>query len=384
MAPADIELDDQQRDVANHGPAPLRVVGGFGSGLTTALNARVARLRREGRRPLGLRPTPVAFAASVLARAGQTVRVLSSDEQRETAAQLLAREGAADWPTLHADLRDPAFVTEVADAVRFYRASFLGDEELFVHAEAAGQLERWEELARFASRYRAALEASGSLDQASVVVRASMLLRDPQRLAAERALFDDLIIDDYQLADFATARLVAQLAGQGGSVTVAGNAGAWVGEDEGRDAKYLASFARRFDARDIELTGNHRVPQRPPALRLVDEPGEADDLVGAMTTDHDRVHVLRRVDVDTVMGREWELVIIPDADDTHWPTPPISRRWVDPALFSGPDLPSLEEREQRREDEERRRFAVAITRATVQTLLISTPPVTRFVGDLVR
>jgi superfamily I DNA/RNA helicase len=377
------ELDEHQRAVVDHGPTPLRVVGAFGSGLTTALNARAARLRRAGRRPLVLRPTPVAFAASVLARAGRAVRVVSSEEQRDLVSGLLSTEGAGEWPTLHGELRDPAFAREVAEAVRLYSASFLGEEELFVHADAAGQLERWADLARFARRYRAALDAQRVLDQASVVVAASTLLRQPEHLADERALFDDLIIDDYQLSDFATTRLVAQLAGPRGSVTVAGNAGAWIGEDDGRDAKHLASFTRRYDARDIELSNVHRVAQRPPALRLVDAPEEADDLVGAMANDHDRVHVLRRADVDEAVGREWELVIIPDADDTHWPSPRPARRWFDPALLSGPDMPTAAERDRRRVDEDRRRFGVATSRATVQTLLVSVPPVTRFVGDLV-
>jgi superfamily I DNA/RNA helicase len=80
--------------------------------------------------------------------------------------------------------------------------------------------------------------------------------------------------------------------------------------------------------------------------------------------------VLPRHEVIDAVGHEWPVVVIPDGTAAMWPAPRPTHRWFDPHLFGGPDVPPDAERDARWGDEERRRFAVACTRATEQAVLV--------------
>ena len=356
-------------DVVGHPPEPLCVTGGFGSGKTTILAARADKLRASGRAVLVFdRPDAiVAFAADVLARNGTPRRVVDGAAQR-TLVERLVRE--TDWGELTPEVGYPDFADEVAVTVLRYQSSFLGAEELFVHADAAGQFARWEALDRFAQRYLADHESAGTIDRAGAVVSASMLLRDPKALAAERARFDDLLVDDFQLADFATNRLLTQLVGRTGSFTVAGNAAAAIGGEHGWSARFLTSFAKRFDAATIDLGDESWRSPAPP------------EVVDAAPADV-HAHVLDRASVIGAVGREWPVVVIFDASASGWPAARPAHSWFDPYIFGGPDVPSDEDRDAAWYQEELRRFAIACTRATEQTVLVvRAPPVTPLLAEV--
>ncbi|HEX7165890.1 MAG TPA: UvrD-helicase domain-containing protein [Acidimicrobiales bacterium] len=377
------ELTEQQRAVVDHEGGPMRVVGGFGTGKTAALVARVGALVAGGRSVLELRGDFVAFAAELLARHGPRRRVLPNEEQERVVRRLLAAEGAAQWPLLHGELRDPSFAREVARTVQRYQASFLGEEELFVHAEAAGELGQWEELARFTRRYLDALHDEGAVDGAGALVGASLVLRSPDVLAGERSRFDAIVVDDYQNAMFAMARLLVQLAGPGGDVTVAGNPDAAIGSSAGCAGKHLDELGRRFGvdpANDVVLAEPLRRPA-PPALRIVDEDG-SDAVVAAVLRSRPDAEVVTRETVAAAVGREWATVVVTGASDGRWPAPRPRHRWFDHHLLGGPDVPQDDERDAAWRAEERRRFAIACSRATAQTIVVAEPPVTTFVADL--
>ena len=375
-----MELTPGQRAVVEHDAerGPCRVVGGFGSGLSTALRARADTLRAAGGRPLLLEHGGVvSFALDVLRRHGRPVSLLGGGEQAALVATLL------DEP-----LRSVA--AEVADAVVGFQASFLGDEELRVHADAAGMSEPAEALIAVTARYLARLETRNRVDAGGALVAASLLLRDPDVLEAERARFDELLIDDYQLATFGTNRLVSQLAGPGGAVTVAGNPEAAVAGAPLASAQHLARFDRRFGAAlDVRLEGSHRSPGVP-TLRIVDDGEEARRVAAeavaqapGLGIDTDGTAVITRDLVESAVGRSWPLVVVPDATEGRWPAPRPVARWFDTELFHGPDLPDDSAREQRWLELERRRFGVACSRATRFLVVVAEVPVTRFVGDLV-
>ena len=375
-----MELSEQQRAIVEHDAAagPCRAVGGFGSGLTTALLARAERLRQEGHRPLLLDPpSMVGFAVEVLRRHGRQASLVSGDQQVAVVASVL------DPP-----LRPLA--TEVAAAVVGFQASFLGDEELRVHADAAGRLGEAEALITVTSRYLDVLASSGGVDEGGALVAASLLLRDPRVLAEERSRFDELLVDDFQLASFGTNRLVSQLAGHGGRLTVAGNHDAAVSSAPLASAQYLERFDRRFGAAlDVRLDGIYRSPGVP-TLRIVED-GDGGRRAAREAIEHaagmgvgvtDTAVITRRLAASAV-GRSWSLVVVPDATEGRWPSPRPVPQWFDTELFHGPDVPDDDSRDRRWLTLERRRFAVACSRPTRFLVVIAEAPVTRFVGDVV-
>ena len=376
-----MQLTEGQQQVVDHDSArgPCRVVGGFGSGLTTALRARAARLRAEGRRPLLLdTPSVVGFATEVLQRHGRRVSLVAGDEQVSIVAGLLD---------------DPAprsHVAEIAAAVVGFQASFLGDEELRVHADAAGRLSEAEALISLTARYLDVLTSRNLVDAGGALVASSLLLRDPEVLASEQSRFDELLLDDFQLASFGTNRLVSQLAGPGGPLTVAGNPEAAVSSAPLSSAQHLARFDRRFGAAlDVRLDGVHRSPGVP-TLRIVESPDdariaarEAVEQAAGMGIDGADTAVVTRELAEAATGRSWALVVVPGATEGRWPASRPADRWFDTELFHGPDVPDDATRDRRWLELERRRFAVACSRATQFLVVIAEIPVTRFVGDLV-
>lgn len=377
-----MDLTPGQRAVVDHdaGDGPCRVVGGFGSGLTTALEARADRLRAEGRRPLLLGAASiVALAVDVLVRhTGRPIRLLAGDEQVALVSSLL-------------DDRLRPLAGEVAATIVGFQASFLGDEELRVHADAAGCTDAAEELIAVTATYVAALASRDLVDAGGALAAASLLLRDPSVLAAERERFDELLVDDFQLASFGANRLVSQLVGHGGAVTVAGNPEAAVSSQPLASAVHLERFDRRFGAAlDVRLEGTHRSPGVP-TLRLVDDAAasraaaaEAIEQAAAMGIDAGETAIVTRELAESAVGHSWALVVVPGATAGVWPLARVAPQWFDPELFHGPDVPDDDIRDRRWVELERRRFAVACSRATRFLVVIGEVPVSPFVGDLVR
>ena len=375
-----MDLTAGQQAVVDHDIAagPCRVTGGFGSGLSTALRRRTVRLQDEGRRPLLLaHASLVRFATELLRRHGRPVSLLSRSEQVATVATVVD-DG----------LRPLA--EEVATAIEGFQASFLGDEELRVHADAAGALPEAERLIELTDRYRTVLTSRNRVDAGGALVAASVLLRDPAVLAEERARFDELLVDDFQLASFASNRLVSQLAGHRGALTVAGNVDAAISSAPLATALHLERFERRFSAAlDVHLDETQRAPGVP-TLRIVEDGDTARRVVretveGAASAGLplEDTAVVTREGAESAVGRSWALVVVPDATDGRWPAPRPVAAWFDTELFHGPDVPDDAVREARWRDLERRRFAVACTRATRSLVVIAEAPVTPFVSALI-
>lgn len=65
-------------------------------------------------------------------------------------------------------------------------------------------------------RYLAAMAELDLVDEGGAVVHAGLALRDDAVLRAERSRFDEVVVDDFQLATFAEQRLLTQLVGRAG------------------------------------------------------------------------------------------------------------------------------------------------------------------------
>jgi superfamily I DNA/RNA helicase/RecB family exonuclease len=254
-------LTEAQAAVVGWAGGRLAVSGPAGSGKTTALVARYLRLVDETGAPSrvavicrdrgaagrfldaclarlagGFDALPISTFAGVafdiLRRAGVERRLIASAERwallREQLAAEAATPGARErWPVLHRYLGRVALVDEVATAL------------LRRPAPTAGGV--WPELADFASRYRATLEARGLVDFPRLLELAAAIA------AKETARFDHVLVDDFEGATERAAILLDVLSRDTTSAVVAGNADAAVGSQQGGSAAFLASFAAGAD-----------------------------------------------------------------------------------------------------------------------------------------
>jgi len=321
-----MQLTPAQVEVAERRDGALCVVGGYGTGKTTALVARWRSLAAEHgpgrvavivrrasvvddvRRRMLIAAVPTSrgplvvttflgLALDLLRRHGphgERLRLLAGDAQRALISQVLAEDQADPaslkqrWPSLHPFVVRRAFAPQLARAVLAYQASFLGLEELRTHAEAAGVAERWEELASFTDRYLSALDERGAVDPAGAVVRAALLLRDPAIAAAAQSRFAEVLVDDFETATFATNRFLNALAGVASRVAVA-----VTGNPDGPKGAGLPRPTTRRSSRSTDSTR--------PASRL--RPGWS-----------------------SVATRRWR----PRPSRVNWLRPTITPRWTGP------------------------------------------------------
>jgi hypothetical protein len=303
---------------------PLRVTGGYRSGKTT----RLKQLSEALPEPLFISATGDctfwSVATEIVARHDRPVRLLST-------AEVVDRLG------------DPC----VAEAVCHYQASFLGREELRTHADAAGVYDQWEDLADQADAYLADCERRGEADWAGVLVRASLLLRDPAVLEAERSRFSHILVDDFESASFAANRLLTQLADFGGQVAVAGNPANEVWRHVAGSPRYLDRFVGRFGgAADESLTtrfdahgsGSVVLSLAPGGDAWLPWPDDSGPLPAALSCSRSWARV------ETVAGE------------------PAAASPYDLDVLGGPDVPDAAARAERRRREEAARLALAQSR----------------------
>lgn len=298
---------------------PARITGGYRSGKTTLLR----ELAAECERPLVICATAAAadaFGFGATTWWGLACSVTGEPPPVATEA-VIERVGDA----------------HVAEAVCDYQASFLGLEELRTHADAAGVAEQWEDVAQ---------RAEDVPDTwAGALVRASLLLRNDDALASLRSRFDAVVVDDFESASFATNRLLSQLAGLGGPVVVAGNPDNEVWRHIMGSPSYLARFPRRFGAvEDVRLDARYDAVDDGEA-ELVVEPG-GDPWLALPDGP---------VPVALASSLSWSTVRI-TVEREPAPSP------YDLDVLGGPDVPSEQERAERRRREDEARWALAKSR----------------------
>ncbi|MEA2901908.1 MAG: hypothetical protein QOH36_1795 [Actinomycetota bacterium] len=249
-----MDLTGEQRRIVDHSRGRLRVVGGAGSGKTTALVARYRRLVDDGAKPSsvlvlcrtraaadrfrdavlphlagGFDALPVTtffgLAYDLVCRGTGPVTLLTGAEQRHTVARLLAAEDPSAWPTLGHLLGRAAFVGQVVDGLL----------EGAVHPELAG----------FAERYRQALAADDRVDASGLLAQAADLLGDPDVATAARARAEHVLVDDYEAATGAMATILERLGAP--DVVVAGDLDGAVGGFPGADRGPLTHFPADVD-----------------------------------------------------------------------------------------------------------------------------------------
>jgi superfamily I DNA/RNA helicase/RecB family exonuclease len=305
-APRDVAapaLDDVQRAVTEHDSGPLRVLGGPGSGKTTALveavvarveagaspdeilllafdrrsaaalRERIAvRLGRTSGEPVARTVHSYAFAVlqrHAASRGEPMPRLLTGPEQDAVIRELVLGDLADDpgrWPgELRGALPTRGFTAELRDLL------LRGLE----HGVTADQLRRWGRAhrrldwvaaARFLTQYEdvTALSREPALDPAELVQAVlSAFAADPELARREGARFRYVYVDSYEEVDPAQEALLAFLGRSAAAVVVAGDPDQSVFAFRGADPACLARFPERFarpgtEARTVVLERCHR------------------------------------------------------------------------------------------------------------------------------
>jgi superfamily I DNA/RNA helicase/RecB family exonuclease len=272
MRTAPLALDALQRRAVEHDDGALLVLGRAGTGKTAVLlerfvrlvdagadpdrivlvvrtrrDRRVARetlLRRLARSLPGLRVvTAHGLALDVVNRRfealgyGAAPQLLTATEQYERVRELLAGEDADDWPAYGSMLRLEGFADQIRQFLRRAQEARRSPEELLAAAEAA-DLGGWGELSGFYRRYLDVLYDRGEVDFAGLIVQAG------NAAAVGDPLYDHVMVDDYQEATVAIARLLVEL--RPTSLVVAGDTGSHVFSFQGTTDRPLREFAGDF------------------------------------------------------------------------------------------------------------------------------------------
>lgn len=307
--PASTELSAGQRSVVDHSGGPLLVLGGPGTGKTTALVSMVARRIADGADPstvLLIAPSRRAAAAMrdrVAALVGRTIReplartahsyafgllrreaslegqpaprLLAAAEQELVIRELLtAPTAAATWP---ADVRPAlgtrAFAQQLRDLMLRALERDVGPEEL-ARLGSAHDRPLWRHAAAFAREYAqvTALAQPSAYDPAELVRAAVEVLRSrPELAAAERSQRALLVVDDVAEADPALLDLLEVLTGGGTTMVATADPDSTVFGFRGADPSAVRDFGRRFRTAAGEPAPVHVLEESfrlPPALMV--------------------------------------------------------------------------------------------------------------------
>ncbi len=296
-------LDPSQRAAAEVPRGPVLVSAGPGTGKTRTLVGRVLYLIERGvppRRILSVTfsnraademrarlilaapehahqlniSTIHAFCLELLRRyhkaAGLPPDIAIADEIQ--AAVLLER----NLPTLgldrYLDLRDPAlYLKDIVRAISRAKDELATPDRYAQLAEAARAVAgddpemqekaaKWAEVARVYSVYERLLALHGLIDFGGLVMRCVELLRTrPGVLAEVRAEYREILVDEYQDMNRASAALLQLLAGNGAGLWVVGDVRQAIYGFRGAASANITEFERDFPGGEvIGLDSNYR------------------------------------------------------------------------------------------------------------------------------
>lgn len=263
------DLNPAQRKAVTHGPGPLRIVAGPGTGKTLVLTRRAAWLVREGlARPeevLGLTFTRQAAGEMAARLVGclpfrprvRNIRVLTF---HALGLDLLTKHFGREIKVLSEEER-LAGAKKAAKGSPFRAPTLLGLISLAKqNLEGPGAAADAELSAAF-GRYEANLAALDAVDFDDLVLRPVDLLENNPDLAEDcRRACQCLLIDEYQDINLAQYRLIRLLTDvRKPNLTVIGDPDQAIYGFRGADAAYFQRFIEDFPkAKTVGLTQNYR------------------------------------------------------------------------------------------------------------------------------
>jgi superfamily I DNA/RNA helicase/RecB family exonuclease len=306
-APA-FELDERQRQAVEHVHGPMLVVAGAGTGKTTVLTRRIARLIRDA----GIRPDQVlavtytdnaaremrerveaelrgtdtsglqvatfhAYCNNLLARCGQQFGVLD-DKDLWIYLRKRIRELRLNYFVRAANVSQ--FLDDLLDFMRRCHDELVGPEK---YAEYVGRLERGElpiprvgkskdvlsdeevlgrcrEIAAvFATVERMLREENLGTFGHMITNAQALLQQDVGLLAHERGRARFILVDEFQDANFAQVKILQKLAGDERNVFAVGDPDQAIYRFRGASSAAFGLFQRHFPgARLVALEKNRR------------------------------------------------------------------------------------------------------------------------------
>jgi DNA helicase-2/ATP-dependent DNA helicase PcrA len=309
LPPTKIVPDERQQQAIGHVHGPMLVIAGAGTGKTTVLTQRVARLIREGHaRPdemVALTYTENS-AAEMLARVrgelkGTAIDGLQTCTFHAWCQQLLKRRGADFavlddkdlWVYLRRRIRDlrlkhfvraanvGQFLDSLLDFMRRCQDELVGPEEYARYVERLEQgeiplprvtrskkqtemedaeiLERCQEIARVFATVENMLVARNLGTFGHMITRAYRLLKDdPALLEEERRRARFLLVDEFQDANFAQVEILSLLAGAAANVIVVGDPDQAIYQFRGASSEAFTLFVGKFLAAKVVVLGKNR------------------------------------------------------------------------------------------------------------------------------
>ena len=278
-------LDEHQRRVVDHGPGPLLVLAGPGTGKTTTLvETIVERVEQRGVRPESILALTFSRKAAeqlrdrVTARLGRTtasalsstfhsfayglvrryapaelyaapLRLLSAPESDVVLRELLARNPeSVGWPSsLDRALGTRGFAREVAAVLARAREKGLDGEDL----STVGRAHDAPELVAagaFLEGYLTTMDFLGATDYADLIRRAT--IEAAEHRAELRAEIGLVVVDEYQDTDPGQVALLRQIAGDGRDLVVVGDPHQSIYAFRGAEVRGLLRFPTTFTHRD--------------------------------------------------------------------------------------------------------------------------------------
>lgn len=311
-------LDRQQRAVVEHAQGPMLVLGGPGTGKTTALVERFVALARATtpdrvlllvpnraqkialqdlltERLLGdqglaaLVEVPVytwhGLAYHLVTRHYKRLGypappvLLTSPEQWGDIREALAREPEVNWPHYAPLLGSAGFVDEIVDFCIRAEQRLLDDDQL--RALVAAKPE-FAEVVRFFTKHRRHLRAGSRVDYPTLLEDATWLLANHDDVRAQlEERFTHVLVDEGQELALVQQRMLSFLAGGSGgrSLVVAADPDSAIEAFRGAEPGWLASFEQVFGAHDtVVLPTSYRLGEHlgGAALSFIARSGQAD------------------------------------------------------------------------------------------------------------
>ena len=281
--------DARQDAVLAHGTGALLVTGVAGTGKSSVLRERFARLVEGGADPervalvVGSRRARQVARDALIDRLPSSLsslqvltfhglghlilrerfsalgyaeppEVLSAPDQFALVQDLLQGQDPAEWPAYGHLLTLRGFADQIRQFLLRAQEARLTPEEIETRADARG-LTGWRELARFYRDYLDVLDADRVVDFAALIGRAEAAVS-----AADTPLLDHLLVDDYHDATFAQEALVTSLRVK--DLVVAADPEAHVFSFQGTTAVPSLRFTEVFQgATHVELDTPHRAPR---------------------------------------------------------------------------------------------------------------------------
>jgi superfamily I DNA/RNA helicase len=280
--------DAPQDAVLAHGTGALLVTGPAGTGKSSVLRERFARLVEGGADPervalvVGSRRARQAARDALITRLPSSLsslhvltfhglghlilrerytalgyaeppEVLSAPDQFALVQDLLQGQDPAEWPAYGHLLTLRGFADQIRQFLLRAQEARLAPEEIQAKAESRG-LTGWRELARFYRGYLDVMDADRVVDFAALIGRA-----EAAASASDAPLLDHLLVDDYHDATFAQEALVGSL--RPADLVVAADPAAHVFSFQGTTAVPSLRFTQVFEvATHVELPTAHRAP----------------------------------------------------------------------------------------------------------------------------